>query len=240
MSGSLAGKRALVTGAGRGIGAAIANAFEAEGALVARADTTAPKADPNGLGLALDVRDEAQIVDAFAAIERTWNGLDIVVNNAGVLLEKPLVETTADEFDELMSVNLRGTFLVGREAARTMQRRPTEGRIVNIASELAYLGRETFSVYCASKSAILGLTKSWARELSPGILVNAIAPGPIDTDMLAFEAMSPEWRANEMQNPMGRIGQPAEIGSMAVFLAGPGATFITGQCFSVDGGAAMH
>ena len=113
------------------------------------------------------------------------------------------------------------------------------GRVINIASDLAYLGREQFSVYCASKAAVLSLTKSWAREFAPNILVNSICPGPIDTDMLNLENMSPEWRAKESDIPLKRIGQPEEISELAVFLAGPGSTFITGQGIGVNGGSVM-
>jgi 3-oxoacyl-[acyl-carrier protein] reductase len=113
------------------------------------------------------------------------------------------------------------------------------GRVINIASELAYLGRENCSVYCASKGGILSMTRSWAREFAPAILVNAIAPGPTDTPMLGAEFTSLATLAKEAQNPLGRIGRPEEIAAAAVFLAGPGATFMTGQCVSPNGGAVM-
>jgi len=115
----------------------------------------------------------------------------------------------------------------------------SSGRVINIASELAYLGRERCSVYCASKGGILSMTRAWAREFAPNILVNAIAPGPTDTAMLGPNSTSPQTRAKESQNPLGRIGRPDEIAAVAVFLAGSGATFMTGQCISPNGGAAM-
>jgi 3-oxoacyl-[acyl-carrier protein] reductase len=111
--------------------------------------------------------------------------------------------------------------------------------VINLASELAYLGRARASVYCASKGGILSMTRSWAREFAPGILVNALAPGPTETPMLTGGATSPETLATEGDNPLGRVGQPAEIAAAAVFIAGPGATFMTGQCLSPNGGAAM-
>ena len=185
-----------------------------------------------------DVAEEAQVLALFEAVAGRFGGLDILVNNAGILIEKPLLETTAEDFDRLIGVNLRGAFLVGREALRVMARQG-EGRVINIASELAYLGRENCSVYCASKGGVLSMTRSWAREFAPGILVNAIAPGPTDTPMLGAEFTSPETLAKEAQNPLGRIGRPEEIASAAVFLAGPGATFMTGQCISPNGGAVM-
>jgi 3-oxoacyl-[acyl-carrier protein] reductase len=165
-------------------------------------------------------------------------GLDVLVNNAGILIEKPLLETTAEDFDRLIGVNLRGAFLVGREALRVMVRQGG-GRVINLASELAYLGRENCSIYCASKGGVLSMTRSWAREFAPEILVNALAPGPTDTPMLGAEFTSPETLAKETKNPLGRLGRPEEIASAAVFLAGPGATFMTGQCVSPNGGVVM-
>jgi 3-oxoacyl-[acyl-carrier protein] reductase len=157
----------------------------------------------------------------------------------GILIEKPLLETTAEDFDRLMAVNLRGVFLVGREAIRLMTRQQTGGRVINVASELAYLGRAQASVYCASKGGVLSMTRAWAREFAPAILVNTLAPGPTETPMLTGGSTSPETLAEESENPLGRIGRPEEIAAAAVFLAGPGATFMTGQCLSPNGGAAM-
>lgn len=249
MSGSLAGKRALVTGGAGGIGRAIALAFAAEGARVALADRAPQEkieaavaevgaAGAQAFGVRADVADEAQVLSLFQALSGRFGGLDVLVNNAGILFEKPLLETTAEEFDRLIGVNLRGAFLVGREALRIMSRQK-QGRVINIASELAYLGRENCSVYCASKGGVLSMTRSWAREFAPGILVNAIAPGPTDTPMLGAEFTSPETLAKEARNPLGRIARPEEIAAAAVFLAGPGATFMTGQCVSPNGGAVM-
>ena len=138
--------------------------------------------------------------------------------------------------DRMLAVNVRGFLLVAREALPHL---PEGGRIINIASELAYLGRQGASVYCATKAAVLGLTRSWARELSPRILVNAVAPGPTDTPLLGYAAMNAEQKALETANPMGRIGKPEEVAAAVVFLAGPTATFFTGQCLGANGGAAM-
>jgi 3-oxoacyl-[acyl-carrier protein] reductase len=249
VSGALAGKRALVTGGASGIGRAIALAFAGEGACVAIADRAPQErieavvaeiqaAGGQAFAVRADVAEEAEVLALFEAISGRFDGLDVLVNNAGILIEKPLLETTAEEFDRLIGVNLRGAFLVGREALRIMVAQG-DGRIINIASELAYLGRENCSVYCASKGGVLSMTRSWAREFAPTILVNAIAPGPTDTPMLGAEFTSPQTLAKEAQNPLGRIGRPEEIASAAVFLAGPGATFMTGQCVSPNGGAVM-
>ena len=248
MTGRLDGRRALVTGAGAGIGRAIARAFAAEGARVVCADLRAGAAEETAAAItasggeaqavSCDVADEASVGALFGEVEAAFSGLDVLVNNAGILIEKPLVETTAEDFDRLIGVNLRGVFLVGREAARLMLR-GSGGRIVNVASELAYLGRENASLYCASKGAVLSLSRSWARELAPDILVNALAPGPTATDMLLAGPTSAETLAKESQNPLGRLGEPDEIAAAAVFLAGPDASFMTGQCVSPNGGAAM-
>jgi 3-oxoacyl-[acyl-carrier protein] reductase len=230
MSAMLEGKRAVVTGGASGIGLAIAQAFATEGAHVTIADRAA--------AMPVDVANEAEVTNLFAEIAKQ-GGIDILVNCAGILIEKPLLETSVEDFDRLMGVNLKGVFLVGREALRLMVAQGRGGRVINIASELAYLGRENCSIYCASKGGVLSLTRAWAREFAPHILVNTIAPGPIDTPMLGIESTSPETLAKESQNPLGRIGRPEEIASAALFLAGPGATFMTGQCVSPNGGAAM-
>jgi len=185
-----------------------------------------------------DVADVGQVLAMVKTVLARFGGLDVLVNNAGILIEKPLLETSIEDFDRLIGVNLRGTFLVGREALRVMSRQG-EGRVINVASELAYLGRENCSIYCASKGGVLSMTRSWAREFAPRILVNALAPGPTDTPLLTGGPTSPETLARESQNPLGRIGRPEEIASAAVFLAGPGATFMTGQCVSPNGGVVM-
>ena len=247
MTGPLAGKRALVTGAASGIGQAIAIALAEEGARLVLADraicddTKAAIRNAGGEAGAVrtDVSSEEDVLRLLSEVEIRLGGLDILVNNAGILIEKPLLETTADDFDQLMAVNLRGVFLVGREAIRLMKRQETGGRVINVASELAYLGRAGSSVYCASKGGVLSMTRAWAREFAPAILVNTLAPGPTETPMLTGGSTTPETLAEEGDNPLGRIGRAEEIAAAAVFLAGPGATFMTGQCLSPNGGAAM-
>ena len=176
MTGALAGKRALVTGGASGIGRAIALASRPQvpgggrRPRAAGADRGRGRRDRRRGGEALavhaDVAEEAQVLALFEAVAGRFGGLDILVNNAGILIEKPLLETTAEDFDRLIGVNLRGAFLVGREALRVMARQG-EGRVINIASELAYLGRENCSVYCASKGGVLSMTRAWAREFAP-------------------------------------------------------------------------
>jgi 3-oxoacyl-[acyl-carrier protein] reductase len=249
MSGILAGQRALVTGGASGIGRAAAVALAAEGAEVAIVDhadpaksaavvTAVEKAGGRAFALRTDVADEAQVLALFAEAMPRLGGLDILVNCAGILFEKPLLETTVAEFDRLIAVNLRGIFLVGREALRVMTRQ-RRGRVINVASELAYLGCERMSVYCASKGAVLSLTRSWAREFAPDILVNAIAPGPTDTPMISTEYMDEATVSGSGNVPLRRLGRPEEIAAAAVFLANPANSYMTGQCLSPNGGAVM-
>jgi 3-oxoacyl-[acyl-carrier protein] reductase len=244
--GTLDGKRALVTGAASGIGKAIATAFAAEGAHVVIVDRAPKRAGhkvaasieaKGGKAFAVetDISDETQVLKLFKAALRKLGGLDILVNNAGILIEKPLLETSAADFDRLIGVNLRGAFLVGREGLRAMSARGS-GRVINIASELAYLGRENCSIYCASKGGMLSMTRSWAREFAPHILVNAIAPGPTDTPMLGPESTSAETLQKEADNPLGRIGKPEEIAAAVVYLASDEAAYVTGQVLNVSGG----
>lgn len=234
---TLQGKVALVTGGSRGIGRAIAEALSTAGASVAICHTDDPAAVsvPVALAVPADVSSEADVFRLFDRIEAELGTPEIVVNNAGILHEAPLAETSVTDFDRVIAVNLRGSFLVAREAARRME----IGRMINIASDLGLLGRENMAAYSASKGGIIALTRTMARELAPRILVNAIAPGPIDTDMTSPGAMSPEALAKDLDTPLARFGRPEEVAALATFLAGPDAGFITGQCYGVNGGSVM-
>ena len=239
MNEPLAGMFAVVTGAASGIGAATVQALAARGARVAGIDRKPVAVPEGGLALTADVSSEEEVLAAFAALDAAGEVPDVLVNCAGILIERSLVQMTLEEFEGIMRVNLRGCFLVGREAVIRMRDAGRGGRVINIASELAHLGRADYSAYCASKAAVIGLTRSWARELAPDILVNAVAPGPVDTPMLNRETMSPDVLAQESDLPLGRIGRPEEIASVIAFLAGPGATYVTGQTFGPNGGAVM-
>ena len=239
MNEALAGALAVVTGAASGIGAATAKELAAQGAHVVGIDRQPCTVPDGGRALTADVSSEADVLAAFAALDAAGEVPDILVNCAGIIIERPLTRMTLEDFEQVMRVNLRGCFLVGREAVIRMRGAGRGGRVINIASELAHLGRADYSAYCASKAAVIGLTRSWARELAPDILVNAVAPGPVDTPMLSRENMSPEVVAQESDLPLGRIGQPEEIASVIAFLAGPGASYVTGQTFGPNGGAVM-
>lgn len=227
------GRRVLVTGAASGIGAATARAFAEGGATVIGLDRQAV-AVPGVTSLEADITDNAAIERAFGELGDA--PLDVLVNAAGIMRTARLGEITPEHVDAHLAVNLRGLILVTNRAFPLLRPGST---IVNVASELAYLGREEASVYVATKAAVLGLTRSWARELAPHIRVNAVAPGPTDTPLLGFAAMTDAEKARETALPLQRLGRPEEIAAAILFLAGPGASFVTGHCLAADGGATM-
>jgi 3-oxoacyl-[acyl-carrier protein] reductase len=231
---------ALITGAHQGIGAACAIALAKAGFDVVCADLrdcgeTIATIGPKARAHKTDVADEASVLGLFETI----TNLDLLVHCAGILQEKPLLETSAADFDRVVTVNLRGSFLVGREALRLMKKQGGEARVIMIASDMSYYGRESYSAYIASKHGVLGLVRCWAKEFGPDILVNAICPGPIDTAMLDAAHMSPEWLTKELQIPLRRFGKPQEVAALAVFLAGPGGRYFTGQGIGPNGGSIM-
>jgi len=246
--GQLANQIAVVTGAGRGIGRAIALRFAAEGADVVCVSRTAENAEKvaaeaRGLGRrawahAVDVADAAAVADLAAKALAETGRVDILVNNAGLTRDGLLVRMSDADWDAVLNTNLKGAFLMTKAFTRAFLKQRS-GRIINVASIAGLMGNAGQANYAASKAGLIGLTKSVARELaSRGITVNALAPGFIDTDMTA--ALSPELRAELLKGiPLGAFGQPEDIAQAALFLAGPGARYITGQVLTVDGGMAM-
>jgi 3-oxoacyl-[acyl-carrier protein] reductase len=246
--GSLAGRVAIVTGGSRGIGAAIAALLAEHGAgvLVSGRDAdrvqTAVKA-MEGLGgrvvgLAADAAKRQDVDRLVDAARQEFGRLDVVVNNAGITSDALLVRMKDEDWDRVMEVNLRGAFLLTRAAAKVMMRQKS-GRVINIASAAGVMGNAGQANYSAAKAGLIGLTKASARELAHwGILVNAVAPGLIETDMSAAipEAARQAFLA---QVPVARIGTAREVAEVVGFLAGDGASYITGQVFHVNGGLYM-
>ncbi len=246
--GSLAGRAVIVTGGSRGIGAAIAALLAEHGAgvLVSGRDAdrvqTAVKAMESlggrVVGLAADAAKREDVDRLVDAARQEFGRLDVVVNNAGITSDALLVRMKDDDWDRVMDVNLRGAFLLTRAAAKVMMRQKS-GRVINIASAAGAMGNAGQANYSAAKAGLIGLTKASARELAHwGILVNAVAPGLIETDMSAAipEAARKAFLA---QVPVGRIGTAREVAEVVGFLAGDGASYITGQVFHVNGGLYM-
>ncbi len=241
----LTGRTALVTGSTRGIGRAIAETLAGAGARVAivgrdqtRAADVAATIGGSAQGFAADVGDPASVVALVEAVESAFGQIDILVNNAGLTRDNILFRIKDDDWDTVLDANLRGAFIAIRSASRGMMKRRW-GRIINIASIVGITGNKGQANYAASKAGLIGLTKSVAKELgSRNILVNAVAPGFIETDMTA--AMTPEARAAlSGQIPLARLGRPQDVAGTVAFLASEHAAYITGQVLVVDGGMVM-
>ena len=223
---------ALVTGAARGIGRAIAERLAADGFRVIAADRDMPAAAEGITPLVLDVTDRAAVQAALAGLD---GPVDVLVNNAGVYSDRPFMDLTEADFAAMLSVNLIGVFIVSQEVLGAM---PDGGRIVTIASR-AYLGARNMGHYGASKAAVVALTRTMAIEFAHrDIAVNAIAPGLVDTPIL--DGLTPERRADLARlQPTGRLGDPRDVAAAAAYLASPQTGFITGQVLIVDGGKSL-
>jgi len=243
----LAGKTAVVTGGNTGIGRAICLAFAEEGADVAvfwvdrESETralveTIRSLGPRALAARVDVTREADVRAGVRSVLDTLGKIDILVNNAGVQKAQAITETSLDDWDRMMAVHLRGTFLCCREVVPHMQARGS-GKIVNMASQLAYTGRARYTAYAAAKGGVLTFTRALAQELAPAIQVNAVAPGLVDT---GFDPL-PESRKREIAEalPLKRLGRPDDVAAAFVFLASDEGRYFCGQTLGPNGGEVM-
>ena len=244
-SDALAGEIALVTGASRGIGAAIASALASAGATVIGTATSQGGADGissalqgSGRGIVMNVSDEASVQAALADIQAQEGSPSILVNNAGITRDNLLLRMKQEEWDDVIATNLTGTFRVTKACLRGMMK-ARKGRIISIASVIAVMGNAGQANYAATKAGMVGFSKSLAREIgSRGITVNVVAPGFIDTDMT--KALAEAQREGMLaQVPLGRLGESEDIANAVLFLASGGGAYITGETLHVNGGMVM-
>ena len=250
----LEGKVAFVTGGARGIGAAIARAYVAEGASVVIADVETAAAEAlarefgdRALPLRVDVREAASIEAGVAAAVSRFGGIDILVNNAGVFNMAPISEITEADFDRQFGINVRGLLFMTKAAVAQMDKQGRGGKIINLASQAGRRGEPNIAVYCASKAAVISITQSLGLELiKRGIHVNAIAPGVVDTPMWDHvDSLFAKYEKRPLGEkkrlvgeavPLGRMGSPDDYRGPAVFLASADSDYVVAQCLNVDGG----
>jgi 3-oxoacyl-[acyl-carrier protein] reductase len=239
---------ALVTGAGRGIGFAVAQALAAAGHAVAVNDRDAEVAEraaaaltasgARAVAVAADVADEGDVERMLAETRAALGDPEVLVNNAGFTQHRRLVDLSTDDFDRMIAVHLRGTFLCTRGVLPAMLARE-HGVIVNVASQMGQIGGTDLTHYAAAKAGVIGMTKALAREVSSsGVRVNAVAPGPVDTELLQLR--SAEWRAAAAARlPLGRIGLPEEVAAAVAFLCSDAAALFVGQTLGPNAGDVM-
>jgi 3-oxoacyl-[acyl-carrier protein] reductase len=243
----LEGRVALVTGASRGIGRAIAERLARRGAAVACVATRAENCDAtvavcrshgvSALGLGADVADTARVAAVVEEVQKELGGLDILVNNAGLTRDQLLVRMSEEDFDRVIAVNLKGAWNFLRAGARALMR--SRGRVVNVSSVVGMTGNAGQANYAASKAGLVGLSRSLAKELAArGVCVNVVAPGFIETDMTAAVDATVVQEFLE-RVPLRRAGKPEEVALAVDFLVGPGGAYVTGQTLVVDGGASI-
>ena len=246
---SLSGRVALVTGSGRGIGRAIALRLAQEGATLVVNDLEVAgggravaeeiqAAGGQALAIAADISHPSSVQELMETAATALGGIDIIVNNAGITRDALIMRMSEEDWDRVLTINLKGAFLCTKAALRHMVRRRW-GRIINIASVVGLLGNAGQANYASAKAGLIALTKATAREVaSRGITANAIAPGFIDTDMT--RNLSPELKEEILrQIPLGIFGQPEDVAHAAAFLASEAARYITGHVLHVNGGMAM-
>lgn len=238
-------KVALITGAARGIGAAIAERFAQEGAQVVISDVdvdagtkTAQQLGASSQFYHMDIAEEEEVNTAVEKIIADLKKIDILINNAGITKDKVLLRMTSEDWEHVIKINLTGAFLVTKAVMKHMVKQRF-GRIINIASIIGLIGNFGQANYAASKAGLVGFTKSCAKELaSRNITVNAIAPGFIETSMT--QALSEEIKQNYKKLiPMGRFGQPEDVALLALYLASDQSSYVTGQVICIDGGMVM-
>ncbi len=244
----LAGKKAVITGAGGGIGREIVRCFAAEGAEIALVDIREKAMEPvlaetleagaKAIAVQADIGDEASVAAAFRKIRAELGDPDIMINNAAMESSSLVEEMPVAMWDEMIRVNLRSVFLCSREVIPAMKKRKW-GRIINTASNLGHKGGVELAHYCAAKAGVLGVTKAMAHELAPfGITVNSVAPGPIETPMLF--SLSQEWLDNKKAElPIKRFGKPQEVAPAFVLLASDEGSYFIGASLNVNGGDIM-
>jgi 3-oxoacyl-[acyl-carrier protein] reductase len=245
---SLAGRVALVTGASRGIGRAVAHLLAARGAAVAvnyssREDAARELCEQitaeggKAIAVGFDVSDPAAVDAGVARVVAGLGGLHILVNNAGVSIDALLLRASAADFARILDINLKGTFHCCKAATRHLLKARADGRVINLSSVVGEQGNAGQAMYAASKAGVLGFTKSLARELAGrGVTVNAVTPGFIATEMTSAALQGDARTALLGQIPLGRIGEPQEVAEAVAFLAAPAASYITGHTLRVNGG----
>jgi 3-oxoacyl-[acyl-carrier protein] reductase len=237
---------AIVTGASKGIGAAIAARLAQEGTAVvvnysrghAAAQAVVETIQASGgqaVAAGADIADPDGIASLFRAAEAAFGGVDILVNNAGIMDLAPIAEVTDAQFDQMVAVNLGGVFRGMREGARQLRQ---GGRIINFSSSVVGFYQPGYGVYAATKAAVEAMTHVLAKELGPrGITVNAVAPGPVETELFMTGKSEAQLKAIIGMNPFGRLGQPTDIAGLVAFLAGPDSGWVSGQVIRANGGA---